>query len=238
MYKNSVGVIEVNPNRRSIIIPEPVNILNIEKTGLILSNGIYEKFKCKTEIEGELIICKNKKLDTSNNLNVYLVKETYEEYLETKAKRNIEKDRWIYNIVDGISEKENIIYEDYNFVLIPNYVWNKKSIEQLHILGIVRDKSIQTMRDLDSSHIDLLNHIKTISLEKIKSLYKIDENKINIYVHYTPSAYLLHIHFVNIENLEANSSFEYSYGLDNIIFNLGLCSDYYKLINLTKRHIP
>ena len=57
-----------------------------------------------------------------------------------------------------------------------------------------------------------------------------------IYIHYNPSTYHLHIHFVNNLFHNISSSVEYSHELNNVIFNLELDSDYYKKIVLNKRY--
>jgi hypothetical protein len=239
MSKDNITVIETdsdtysNPNYYSKIIPDPVKIDKVIIKELLQSNDIYEKYRCTTEITGELIICKNNKLNTTFENKI--IQETYEEYIEEKKSRNMLKDQWIYNIVDGHSEQSDIIYQDDYFILLPNYTWNTIHIDKLHLLGIVKDKSIQTLRDLNNSNIELLQHIKLKSLQQIKEMYNIDKEYLKIYIHYVPSVYLLHIHFVNTNFIEVNSSFEYSHSLDTVIFNLDLYSDYYKKIKLIRR---
>ena len=69
----------------------------------------------------------------------------------------------------------------------------------------------------------------------IKQKYKIDEDYIKMFFHYEPSTYHLHIHFINVAHHDARSSVEYSHELHNVMFNLSICSDYYKRATLNTR---
>ena len=69
----------------------------------------------------------------------------------------------------------------------------------------------------------------------IKQKFNIDEDYIKMFFHYEPSTYHLHIHFVNVAHHDARSSVEYSHELNNVIFNLLICSDYYNIAVLNKR---
>ena len=76
--------------------------------------------------------------------------------------------------------------------------------------------------------------MKTVSLQIIKEKYGLDETSIKKFFHYPPSSYHLHIHFVN-NQFKFGSSVEYSHELNSVIFNLSICSDYYKRIVLNKK---
>jgi hypothetical protein len=56
-----------------------------------------------------------------------------------------------------------------------------------------------------------------------------------MFFHYDPSTYHLHIHFVNTSNYDSRSSVEYSHELNSVIFNLSICSNYYKEAVLNKK---
>ncbi len=207
------------------------NVRLLEK---IQSNDVYEKYKVSANVKGELICCKDKsKLKNFKNKIAY---ETYEEYLNSISEHDFGKEKWIYNIIDGISEQESILYSDEMFIIIPSYTWvnNINSIDNLHILAIFKDKNLRTIRDLDSSHIELLEKIKTIGLNIINIEYGLEIDQINIYFHYEPSTYQLHLHFTNLSNRNFRNSVESSHHIDNVIFNLSINSDYYKIIKMVK----
>ncbi len=204
--------------------------------GIIFVNDIYSKQNAKiNNLEGELIICKDiNKLDGFCKKVVY---ETYGEYLELVSKRDWSKEQWVYNILDGIAEQDKIIYRDEQIIIVPNYTWDGTNCLKMYLLVFPTDKTLHTLRDLNSSHINLLSHIKTKTLETIKSIYGFNSEIIKMFIHYSPSTYHLHIHFTLVSNLDVNSSSEYSHDLDTIINILGIKSDYYQseFIDIKKR---
>lgn len=213
----------------------PKNVLDFKKTEHLMTNDIYQKCKAEINIIGDLILCNEKESDKKTTFCERISKETYKEYLDKLNERDKKKDKWIYNIIDGMAEIEKIIYRDNYIVIIPNYTWDEKDINYLHILAIPIDKSLRSIRDLNSTHIPMLEYYKKTTLQVIKEKYFIDEDKLKIFFHYTPSTYHLHIHFATIINKKCNSSIEYSHDFSNVIFNLSIKSDYYKLAILNKR---
>jgi m7GpppX diphosphatase len=215
-------------------IPSKIHSVDsIRKNDLILKNDIYEKYSSIAEVEGELIVCND--VNKMRKKEKKIIRETYEDYLKYINNRDLEKDRWIYNIIDGISEQESILYRDELCIIIPTYTWDCKNIEKMHILCLPTDITLRSIRSLNASHIPLLEHMKKVSLNIIKHNYDINEHYIKMFFHYEPSTYHLHIHFVNVLHQEARSSVEYSHELNNVMFNLSLYSEYYKYTVLNRR---
>jgi len=200
---------------------------------IFLENDIYKKQSAKiNNLNGELIICSNiNKLDGFCKKTVY---ETYQEYMEIILNRNWEKEKWVYNILDGVAEQDKIIYRDEQIVIAPNYTWdsNDNNLSKMYLLVFPTDRNLHTLRDLNSTHIPLLNHIKNKTLEVIKKTYGFDSNIIKMFIHYTPSTFHLHIHFVLVSNTDVNSSVEYSHELDSVINILSVKSDYYQSMDI------
>jgi m7GpppX diphosphatase len=216
-------------------IPSKLSTIDsIKKHKLVLKNDIYEKYRATAEIEGELIICSD--VNLMRNSQKKIIRESYEDYLRYISKREIEKDRWIYNIIDGTSEQESILYRDDLCIVIPTYMWDGINIDKLHVLCLPTDISLRCIRSLNASHISLLEHMKRVTLEVIACKYNIDEYYIKMFFHYEPSTYHLHIHFVNIAHYDSRSSIEYSHEINSVIFNLSICPDYYQKIILNKRY--
>jgi m7GpppX diphosphatase len=205
----------------------------IKKENLVLKNDIYEKYNATAEVEGEIIICND--INKMRKSEKKIIRESFDDYLKYIGKRDIEKDRWIYNIIDGVSEQDDILYRDHKCIVIPTYTWDGENIDKLHLLCLPIDTRLRCIRSLNSHHIPLLQHMKYITLDIIKSKYNIDECYIKMFFHYEPSTYHLHIHFVNVSNYDSRSSVEYSHELNNVIFNLSICSDYYQKAILNKR---
>lgn len=205
-----------------------VNKIEYIHDGEIFLNDIYEKKKAKiNDLEGEIIVCKD--LNKIDGFCKKVIYESYEEYLKIISERNFAKEQWVYNILDGLAEQDKVLYSDELIVVAPNYTWvSHDDLSKMYLLTFPNDKNLHTLRDLNSSHINLLKHIKTKTLEVIKLSYGFDEEIIKMFIHYAPSTYHLHIHFVLISNTTVNSSVEYSHDLDTVINNLQIKSDYYQ----------
>jgi len=216
-------------------IPSRVTTFDkIIKNNKTMENDVYEKYESTAEVSGELIICND--ITKMKRTEKKIIRETYEEYLKSLQKRDPNKDKWIYNIIDGSSEQEQILHRDETCIVIPTYMWDSTNIDKLHILCLPTDISLRSIRSLTAEHIPLLEHMKKVTLETIKNKYGVDECYLKMFFHYEPSTYHLHIHFVNTSNYDARTSVEYSHELNNVIFNLSIYSQYYKVALLNIRN--
>lgn len=233
----------VEDGKKYTFIPKSNWVKNIEilNDKIILSNDVFTKQNVEIKnVPGELIICSD--LTKLSKFCKKITYETYDEYLEIIEKRDWTKENWVYNILDGISEQNKILYRDDDYILIPNYTWsvNLESIDtqdvlQMYLLAFPISKTLHSLRDLNNTHIDLLKKMKTTTLGIIKSMFGFDHDAIKMYIHYMPSTYHLHIHFVPISNTDVNSSVEYSHDLDNIINILQSIPNYYQTNTIKKR---
>lgn len=66
----------------------------------------------------------------------------------------------------------------------------------------------------------------------IKEKYSIPAEKLRVFLHYQPSAYHLHVHFISIQLHVPGLQFEKAHLLNNVINNLELFPSYYKLATL------
>jgi m7GpppX diphosphatase len=217
-------------NRKYTFIPE--NPWNVEKKELVLSNDVYNTYDAKLSASGKLIECTDIKQKEKDYI---IVPETYSEYLDIISKYDFTQDQWVYNILEGKSEQENVLYKDDKIIIMADYKWNKYDTLKMHLLTFSMDQSLRSIRDLTAEHISLLQHIKTKTLAVIKEQYGFDKESIKMYFHYSPSTYLLHVHFLHIKNTECHSSVEYSHGLNNVIANLEIKPDYYQSVDIYKR---
>jgi diadenosine tetraphosphate (Ap4A) HIT family hydrolase len=190
-------------------IPSKVTSFDtIIKNKKTMENDVYEKYEATAEISGELIVCNDVTKMKRNEKKI--IRETYKSYLKTLENRDPKKDKWIYNILDGISEQESILYRDEKCIVIPTYMWDSSNVDKLHILCLPTDTSLRSIRSLTAEHIPLLEHMKKVATETIKNKYNVDEHYLKTFFHYEPSTYHLHIHFVNVAHHDARSSVEYS----------------------------
>ena len=155
--------------------------------------------------------------------------ENYDDYLkltnDPTHKLNI---KWTDDIIDGHRQNE-IISENQYMVFFPDYNWKDGNINNLHMIGMIIDKKIKSIRHLSSEHIQILEKCKEDGLKIIEEKYKVKSNKIVIYFHYHPSTWRLHIHFQNINAISNISmTLPRAHPLSLVIQNLKMDSDYYK----------
>ena len=184
----------IKENKHYKFIPSRVVCIDDMNKKHVLNNDIYDKYQTTASVEGELVICND--VTKTQNSQTKIVKETYDEYLKIIKKRDILKDKWIYNIIDGISEQSSIIYRDDKCIVIPSYMWDLNDKNKLHILCLPIDKTLRTIRSLEFKHIPLLKHMKKVTCTIIKEKYGVDECYIKKFFHYEPSTYHLHTHYI------------------------------------------
>lgn len=129
------------------------------------------------------------------------------------------------------------LFHNEAFFLIKDIKWRDKKINNLHLLAICRLSELHSIRDLNGErHLSLLKKIRKQVLEYIAKEYKLSENKINIYFHYYPTIWQLHLHFSHVDKSDRKKN-ELHIGsthyLEDVIENLEQHPDYYQ-----KRTLP
>ncbi|VBB17837.1 m7GpppX diphosphatase [Yasminevirus sp. GU-2018] len=157
-----------------------------------------------------------------------LAVETYSEYLEKRAKIPESNYRWMYNILDGVAEKDSVVHRDDNFVLMNDYTWDKQYREQLHLLAIVTDRSLMSVRDIRRKHLPMMREIVDRCIQKIIELHGLQREDIKVFFHYPPSTYLLHIHLVHVARCDLKTSFEKCVEFWSMCRNIELDETYYQ----------
>lgn len=166
---------------------------------------------------------------------LHLILETPEIYdkvtLPYLAKEQFSID-WVYNILEHKQEVDKIVYEDSDFMLLPDYKWNGQK-ESLYLLAITTDRTIKSIRDLNETHLQLLDNILTKSLAAIKTKYDVQPSQIRAYFHYQPSFYHLHVHFTYLNYDAPGIHCDKSHLITSVIDNIRLIPDYYQKASLT-----
>nr|AAZ38886.1 scavenger mRNA decapping enzyme [Xenopus laevis] len=171
---------------------------------------------------------------------VYVIHETEDDY-KAITLPYIESQsfsiQWVYNILEKKAEAERIVYENPDptngFVLIPDFKWNQKQVEDLYLIAICHQRGIRSLRDLTVDHLPLLKNILEEGKEAILKRYSIHGNKLRIYLHYQPSYYHLHVHFTVLGHDAPGSSVERAHLLCDVIQNIESNPQYYKTRTLT-----
>lgn len=149
---------------------------------------------------------------------VRMVVETPEVYREKVkpymlSKREQGRLTWVWNIIDGKTEVEDVIYRtpkgrdgDEGFLLLPDLNWDRKTMESLHLLGLVERMDIWSLRDLRKKHLPWLRHMREKLIEAtVKTYPGLEADQLKLYVHYQPTYYHFHIHIVHVA-LEAGAT--------------------------------
>lgn len=129
------------------------------------------------------------------------------------AKRSEGRLNWVWNIIDGKTEVEDVIYRTpkgrdgvEGFLLLPDLNWDRKTMESLHLLGLVERRDIWSLRDLRKKHLPWLKHMRERLVQATTETYpELEEDQLKLYVHYQPTYYHFHIHIVHVA-LEAGAT--------------------------------
>jgi m7GpppX diphosphatase len=159
---------------------------------------------------------------------VHETPEIYAKYVRPYIAAQHEKGtlQWVYNILDGLKEQEDVIYKETSpsegFLLLPDLNWDRKTLESLHLLGIVERRDIWSVRDLKKGMVGWVQHMREKMLDATVKLYpELDKDQLKLYVHYQPTYYHFHIHIVHVA-LEAGTTQATgkALGLENVIAQL------------------
>lgn len=177
-----------------------------------------------------------------------LIMESPIQYYNTDMQNYIKQEkhkpskRWIANVIQGLQEKEHIKLDTEDFILLPdteriNRYSNtniKKSPQPVTMnwLAIVKDDSIETMRDLRGQHVHMLENMRDSCLMKIQEETGINPEEIMVYVHYHPSVYHLHVHFAYPYMQYNHRDIYRIHSINTIIENLKMDPNYYALANI------
>ncbi|KAJ5779220.1 Scavenger mRNA decapping enzyme N-terminal [Penicillium paradoxum] len=162
-----------------------------------------------------------------------MVTETAQIYREhvrpyMQAKREEGRLNWVFNILEGRTEQEDVIMRDEGhgpedaFLMLPDLNWDRKSMGSLHLLALVHRRDIWSLRDLKKSFVPWLKYLRQRVLEATVSMYpSLEQDQLKLYVHYQPTYYHFHIHVVNVM-LEAGATQATgkAFGLENLISQL------------------
>jgi len=147
---------------------------------------------------------------------------------------------WVYNILEKNREKCNevdrILYEDTDrdngFMILPDLKWDQKDTRALDLLLLVNRRDLHTVRDLNTSHIPLLENIASSVSKIVSKKFSISDKELRLFFHYPPSHYHLHLHITST-SVSVGCLTERAILLQDVIENIQLMPDYYR-----KRTLP
>lgn len=229
-----------NYDKDIILIVKSLQITNLNqldknKLKLEFVNDRFEKYTTSSNVPVEIIKIHPAKKEDFVKYCSHKKKliETYDLYSTIVFPRIINQNLdWIDNIVFNKKEAASILYQDEDFVFLPDLKWDKKNIESLYFLAIVKNKNLRSIRDLKRCHLNLLKKINNIGINLLCEKYNKNDDEFRLYFHYPPSFWQLHIHFNLISKKWSGALIDYSHSLNNVINNIQLLDNYYQLAEL------
>ena len=223
---------------------EAINDANLEAERN-LNNDVYSRYKLRPPSNGvgdlkaivvvpasETVLGKYSREET---LLFYESKCFYEKIVEKFIHETVIKNKdynqWVYNILDGKTEQEHVLFNDPDpvsgFVLLPS-LKSSGDEKEIHYLALCHRRDIYSLRDLNANHLPLLQNILTKGHTELNRKFKhIKEGQIRSYIHYHPTFYHFHVHFQHVDPAEYKATDRDNMLID-VIENIEIKSNYYR----------
>jgi m7GpppX diphosphatase len=221
----------------------PENICEVSKNiqGMIkdpeeiFNNDIYYKLLSSDYVNNKLKLdliypADSKVIDKYRKKGYNLFVETSEIYYE-KTKKFIDSidsshTKWIYNLLHKKTEK--ILHEEENlFVIVQDYN-SKDNPEILNCLALPYQDNLKCLRDLSEDNLELLEKFYYKGREALAKQFDVPVDKIRSFIHYPPTFYYLHVHYLHVDFESSSTSVNRAYDLFTIIQNIKTKKDYYQ----------
>ncbi|KAI5306986.1 hypothetical protein KEM56_005905 [Ascosphaera pollenicola] len=131
--------------------------------------------------------------------------ETYQKLVRPWMEKQREGGRlkWVYNILDGITEVQDVIFRHNDpltgFVLLPDSQWDRKTLGTLHLLVLTERRDLMSIRDLTKNDLPWLKLMYDNLIREVTRVYPaLSKDEIQLYFHYQPTYYHMHIHITNV----------------------------------------
>ena len=191
-------------------------------------------------------------LDKERERDHFIIRETRDAYARVVGpfidSVPAARTQWLLNILEGRSEQDRVLHADADFMLLPDFKWDQRSERQLYCQAIVRGgggvdgaEPLRSLRELRAVHAPLLRRLRRAAFAEITRRYGVSAAHIFAYIHYQPSFYHLHVHFVHLalagEGGRVSNACHRAHLLDTVIDHLemggGSGSEYYANATLT-----
>jgi m7GpppX diphosphatase len=91
------------------------------------------------------------------------------------------------DILSRKSEAEKILYDDFDFVILPDMKWDLMTLSTLYLVAIVRDRTVKSLRDLRKRHLVMLKRIQVEATRIAREKWGMRRGELILFVHYQPS---------------------------------------------------
>lgn len=118
--------------------------------------------------------------------------------------------KWIRDIFTGAAEPEKVLFRSDEFLLVRKPEWseddriNINAIVMFDLNGVMANGGFDVqstplcIRELRSSHVELIRRAMNQSLDLFSSHFTIPSTSLQCYFHYHPSYYQLHFHITHV----------------------------------------
>lgn len=96
----------------------------------------------------------------------------------------------------GIYDNEECLFVNEQFVLVKDKKMIQDNGDNLHLTAWCKDLNIQSLKNIPVKYVIHLKEIESKTLDIIKKKYNCLDN-VEVFVHYPPQFWQLHIHFRN-----------------------------------------
>lgn len=122
-----------------------------------------------------------------------------------RAKRDEGRLNWVFNILEGRTEQEDVILRDAGhgpddaFLMLPDLNWDRKTLNSLHLLALVHRRDIWSLRDLQKRHVPWLRYLRQRVLDATVSMYPdLEQDQLKLYVHCMCYASTMVVEFLSV----------------------------------------
>ena len=92
--------------------------------------------------------------------------------------------------------------------------------------------NIRSLRDLNETHLPLLESFYNDGKKLIAEKYNCKPNELRAFLHYPPSYYYLHIHYLHVGLEDFSACVNRAFDLNEVIQNIKLKNNYYQTITI------
>ncbi|XP_072307881.1 m7GpppX diphosphatase [Eucyclogobius newberryi] len=235
--QDAVVILEKTPIQRDVLS----QMFSESSLKLQMKNDIYSTFQLQApahlnEIKATLVFpATQKHIQKYQRQESFLLEETAQDYLSITLPF-IQEQRfsvqWVYNILEKKAESERIVFEDPDpetgFVLLPDFKWNQKQVDDLYLIAISHIRDIKSLRDLSSEHLPLLKNILHKGQAAILDTFGVPRSKLRVYLHYQPSYFHLHVHFTRLGFEAPGCGVERAHLLQDVLQNIQSHARFYQ----------
>ena len=225
---------------------DSLNILQklFSSSNQYFENDVYRKFitndLAQNQIDVELIYPPSQKqIDKYRLINFELFHETPEiyfkktlPYINSIQQKDIS---WILNIFEKKTEKPIGEAPSKKFIILKDYTIASDDTALVCLgLPVPEFSYIKSIRDLTQKELPLLEELYIEGKRIISEKYGCKPNQIKAFLHYPPSFYYIHVHYISVndQNNNNSSSINRAIDLNEVIQNIKLVNDYYQKITI------